>query len=731
MHLRHSLYPLLLAIITKAEIVTRRANVTVWNQSHDPMLAVSVIHKYSDVFNERHEWPLLSPGEKSTDMMEVQYHTGFGTIGQDWWLISWYGPGMINYYISNPNNFRGVIDFLENQAPAVLITSAITVAGVAATPAGFAAVLGASAAAVTVAKTTAEAVFNSESTVGFKKHFLEAEDEEEPVVIIVKPDNEIVIHSKSDESGTVYRMERVPEELRTEKGKKAGGDKPAADPKKEDEPAGDDKKEDDEEPAGWNPIPDIITGPSLLRQLPRAPGYPLLGLLPDMCNGFYSVVVTRLFHLAHESGISCSSVGHIPLVYLRDPAVIRQVFVDNADKITRLDRDGYGPFGISQRLVGWTAATAEGEDWHRWRNGLLRSFQNTPALRRSFPHILRLAEKHVQSLIENPSGSDLGRFMEAYALDTVWFITLGVQDMSDSFDEMAAIMASYGSIVGSPSHLWRHVLRSLLTGRPYQEPDRVERRIRSRIDDLVTRILKRNLTSDSAHCRDSLLRRLSSEDGPEAANITPDVVAQARQVFSLGHDASGVVLVWAFYELSQHPDVIRRLRRELGDNDCTRDHIEFGRLRSLPYLDAVVTEIFRLHPPISTTARMVTKPIVVETSTRKSVVLPKGTELFSSVYLLHRDEQVWGDSAAAFDPDRWLGRLPNEAQNRCQYLPFLAGSRACPSSAFVLLQVKTMLAVLLLRADVEIVDRESVEKSFGGVIRPAKPVSYKVCEMVT
>ncbi|RCI12167.1 hypothetical protein L249_0778 [Ophiocordyceps polyrhachis-furcata BCC 54312] len=702
------------AVQVSAEIVHRRTNVTVWNQSHDPMVAVSVIHKYSSVYKDRHEWPLLSPGEKSSDFMQVDYHTGFGTIGQDWWLISWYGPGMVNYYISNPNNFRGVIDFLEAQAPAVMITSAITVASVAATPAGFGAVLGASVAAVTVAKATSDAVFNSESTVGFKKHFLEAEDEDEPVVIIVKPDNEIVIHSKSDESATVYRMDRVPPELRTEKGK---------------------KKE-----AWWSiPVPDIVTttisGPPLLHHLPRAPGWPLLGLLPDICNqGLYSAVLNNLFHLARDTGISCSSVGPMPLVYLRHPSVIRQVFVANADSITRLDRHGYGPFGISQRLVGWTAATAEGETWHRWRNDLLRSFQNTAALRRSFPHILRLAERHVRSIIRHhPSGSDLGRFMEAYALDTVWFITLGVDDMSNSLDDMSAIMADYGSIVGSPSHLWRHILRSLLSGRPYREPDRVEDGIRRRIDDLVMTILNRNINSDTPHCRGSLLRRLSSDDDDDdddgSAVITPDVLAQARQVFSLGHDASGVVLVWAIYELSQHPHVIRRLRQELGDNDCTRHHIDFDRLRSLPYLDAVVTEIFRLHPPISTTARMVTKPIVVETCTKKSVVIPKGTELFSSVYLLHRDEQVWGDSPAAFVPDRWLRRLPNEAQNRCEYLPFLTGSRACPSSGFVLLQVKTMLAALFLRADVEIVNREAVEKSFGGVIRPAKPVPYKVCEM--
>ncbi|PFH55722.1 hypothetical protein XA68_17733 [Ophiocordyceps unilateralis] len=482
----------------------------------------------------------------------------------------------------------------------------------------------------------------------------------------------------------------------------------------------------------WSFIPSCITnsiaGPPLYN-LPRAKGYPLLGLLPEICNdGLYSSIMVKLFHLASTSGLSCSSVGPIPIFYLRDPAIIRQVFVSHADSITRLDRQGNGPFGISQRLIGLTAATAEGESWHRWRNGLLKTFQSTTALRRAFPDILRLAERQVRRMVDQGSGSDLRQPMDAFALDTVWFLALGIDDMSGSSGEITAIMSRYGSIVGSPSHLWRHAVRNLLSGRPYREPDRIEQDLRRRIDDFVTALVHQNLASDSDACRKSLLRQSS---GGSEATMTHEVLTQARQVFSLGHEASALILVWAVYELSLHPDAIDRLRSELHDNGCTRDHVDFDRLRQLPYMEAVVTELLRLHPPISTTARMVTKPIVVETSTNDSVLLPQGSQLFSSVHLLHRDEQVWGDSAASFDPDRWRGRLPNSAQNRCEYLPFLTGSRACPSSAFVVLQIKTMLAALLLRVDVQIAEPDKVEKCFGGVIRPAKPVGYKVCEMAS
>ncbi|KAM4065571.1 cytochrome p450 [Hirsutella rhossiliensis] len=453
---------------------------------------------------------------------------------------------------------------------------------------------------------------------------------------------------------------------------------------------------------------------SPLRNVPKAAGYPVLGILPQMCNqGLYTSTMTTLFELAQDCGLSCSSVGTIPIVYLRDPAIIRQVYAKNTDNITRFGQDGKGPFGINQRLIGYTAATADGEDWHRWRNGFLRDFNSPTALRDSHPGILRVAQRHAQKIIDGKSGHDLRKAMEAYALDTVWFIALGVDNVSDSAGDLVSALARYGDIVGNPSHLWRHALRNFIAGKSFRVPDRVEQDIRDDIETAVINLLSRNLGSGDS----------------QRAPMTDDVLAQARQIFSLGHDASALALFWAIFELSRHPEVIHKLRRELRGKGCNADHVDFDTLRSMPYLDAVVTELFRLHPPISTTARRVTRPIIVETRDNDTVVLPRGTQLFSSVHLLHRDKQIWGETADDFRPERWLGVNTNSVQNRCEYLPFLAGPRACPSSGFVLLQVKMMLAVLLSRADIEIHNSSDVEKCIGGVIRPAKAVGYEVREV--
>jgi hypothetical protein len=64
---------------------------------------------------------------------------------------------------------------------------------------------------------------------------------------------------------------------------------------------------------------------------------------------------------------------------------------------------------------------------------------------------------------------------------------------------------------------------------------------------------------------------------------------------------------WTLIELSQHPDVQTRLREELlaFGSDPTYDQFK----ANLPYLDAVVHEILRLHPPVGEFTRIVSMHI--------------------------------------------------------------------------------------------------------------------------
>ena len=63
---------------------------------------------------------------------------------------------------------------------------------------------------------------------------------------------------------------------------------------------------------------------------------------------------------------------------------------------------------------------------------------------------------------------------------------------------------------------------------------------------------------------------------------------------------------WALVDLARHPEKQNRLRRELlqfSGNDPTWDEVVTG--NACPYLDAVVHESLRLHPPVQALQRIV------------------------------------------------------------------------------------------------------------------------------
>ncbi|KXX80942.1 hypothetical protein MMYC01_203918 [Madurella mycetomatis] len=178
----------------------RTARVAIRNNQPQPILAVGVKHKYSSVYQHEGEWGIVKPGELTDKTLTVEYNTGLFTTGVDWWGVSWYSEDMKTLYYSNPQNFRGVIENIEKITTPVLVTAgwvASDLANAGATRHSLAHV------ATIVAGSTTAVLFNSEDTVGLKRHMLVEEDEDELTEIIINEDNTITFKSRSGISETV------------------------------------------------------------------------------------------------------------------------------------------------------------------------------------------------------------------------------------------------------------------------------------------------------------------------------------------------------------------------------------------------------------------------------------------------------------------------------------------------------------------------------------------------
>ena len=75
------------------------------------------------------------------------------------------------------------------------------------------------------------------------------------------------------------------------------------------------------------------------------------------------------------------------------------------------------------------------------------------------------------------------------------------------------------------------------------------------------------------------------------------------------HTFHSTQLTWALFALAQHPKIQDRLRDELLG--VPTDTPTMDELQALPYLDAVLREVLRLHPAVPLTSRRAAKDDVI------------------------------------------------------------------------------------------------------------------------
>ncbi|XP_031405581.1 cytochrome P450 71A25-like [Punica granatum] len=166
-------------------------------------------------------------------------------------------------------------------------------------------------------------------------------------------------------------------------------------------------------------------------------------------------------------------------------------------------------------------------------------------------------------------------------------------------------------------------------------------------------------------------------------------------IFAAGTDTTYTVLEWAMTELLKHPKVMENLQREVREVAKGRLNITDEDLDRLRYLNAVVKETLRLHPPLPLLfPRAVTRDVTIN-----GYDVAAGTMVITNAWAIGRDPDSWGPNPDEFKPERFLGNPVDYKGQNFELIPFGAGRRGCPGIAFAMAMDNFVLANLMLRFD--------------------------------
>ncbi|KAL4299707.1 hypothetical protein AHAS_Ahas17G0127800 [Arachis hypogaea] len=140
-------------------------------------------------------------------------------------------------------------------------------------------------------------------------------------------------------------------------------------------------------------------------------------------------------------------------------------------------------------------------------------------------------------------------------------------------------------------------------------------------------------------------------------------------------DTTSSTLEWTMAELLHNPEKMLKVRAELHQTLGKNGKFEESNTLKLPYLNAIVKETLRLHPPA---------PFLIPHKAIDYLMCGHWEEI-----------QAFGLNPNSFEPERFLDTEIDFKGKNFDYIPFGASRRICPGLPFASRSIHFILASLL------------------------------------
>lgn len=337
----------------------------------------------------------------------------------------------------------------------------------------------------------------------------------------------------------------------------------------------------------------------------------------------------------------------------------------------------------------------EGAKW-KYIRSLLTAVTKPNKLKEFAGHLVKAASTYMSKLEQT---SENGKILEVYSHSKGYVMEI-LLSITFSFDHPnqsefnQTVVKLVEKFMNPPS--WVYDVGALPFGDRLIKnmPSAYKKNLQPLIDTALSIVAgRKNETEKKEDLLQILLdiqKNTSPEDKDQLTN--EDILGAGLILLTAVHNLTSVTLTTCIYYIAKYPEVQRKIQKEIDDCSSAEGFPSWEHLTTdLPYLNNVIKESKRLHPPSFAMFRECSQSCTID-----GTIFEKGDRVLIPTFSIHRDEKHW-KNATSFNPDRFNGE-----KSSSPLYSHGAGPRMCLGKLLSNLEVKLVLILMLKKYNISL-----------------------------